>query len=80
MTEEEREQKNKEYFFKELQFTEEQLEELWQFYKENAKLEPGLTPLRRIKLEYLYTSIGVDKLAFIGDKKLWINEDEADNV
>lgn len=68
---------DKEYFFQEMEMTNEQLERLWNFYQENVKEDSdSFTPSRCFDIEYQFTSIGTAKTAKFGDKRFWIDEEE----
>ena len=71
----------KEYFKRELQLTDEQLELAYEIYKEHRvppKL-PDLAPFSEFSIRYQFSTIGVAKIMDIGDKKFILNEDEMDN-
>lgn len=69
---------HKEYFMQEMKMTDEQIERVWNFYQENVhNADPeDCCPMRSFTIEYQFSSIGTAKIAKVGDKSFWIDEEE----
>lgn len=70
---------NKEYFFQEMKFSDEQLERLWNWYKENVECKDKevAVPMKSFCIEWQFSSIDTSKIAKFDNKIFWIDEEES---